>query len=139
VPISTESPNASVSSILLIIKDEAAALEASFEIERQTKKNISEEIRVLARLAGRKFRLTLSWVRDDSILQSGLMAGHGYIEKEWQLRLKSDGKVVSPPEPPFHWRIYATAENPAFALGSILDESLLLTLIREKLVSQQRP
>jgi hypothetical protein len=128
-----------VSSIVLIVKDEAKALGASFEIERHVKRNISEEIRALAKLAKRKFRIKLRWVRDDSLVQAGVTAGDGHIEKEWQLRLKSSGTFVVPPEPPFHWRVYATAENPALSPGSILDESLLRILIREKLVSQLRP
>jgi hypothetical protein len=139
LPISTESPNASVSSIVSIVKDEAKALGASFEIEKHVKQNISEEIQALAKLAKRKFRIKLRWVRDDSLVQAGVTAGTGYIETEWQVRLKSSGTFAVPPEPPFHWRVYATAENPAFSPGSILDESLLRTLIREKLGSQQRP
>ena len=128
-----------MSSIVLIVKDEAKALGASFEIERHVKQNISEEIRALATLAKRKFRIKLSWVRDDSLVQAGVTAGTGHIEKEWQLRLRSSDTFAVPPEPPFHWCVYATAENPALSPGSILNESLLRVLIREKLVSQQRP
>jgi hypothetical protein len=139
VPISTDTPNASVSSILLIIKDEAKVLGAAFEIERHIKKNISEEIQALAKLGKRKFRITLAWVRDGSLVQAGITAGTGYIETESHLRLKCSGTFAVPPEPPFHWHIFAISENPASSLGSILDESLLRTLIREKLISPPRP
>lgn len=136
--ISTDTPNSAVSSLLLIIQDEAAALNAVFEIEEHDKRTISEEIQVLVKCGARKFRIRLNWVRDDSLSRGGIGVGNGYIETEWELRLKSAGTSIVPPQPPFYWHLFARGEeSPTSSPGNILDGSLLRSLMREKLVSSE--
>jgi hypothetical protein len=102
----------------LIVKDEAKALGASFKIEKHVKQNISEEIQALAKLAKRKFRIKLRWVRDDSLVQAGVTAGTGHIETEWQIRLKSSGTFAYLPSLRFIGAFMRLQRIPRFLLGA---------------------
>src|SRR5258708_32133548 len=136
--IPDDSPDNTVRCILRILQEEASDLGAVLKMEEHETGNISSKACISLKLNGRTFRIRLSWVRDSTLELGTLTVGHGYIEKEWKLTLRTD--VVShPAQPPFRWHVkkiltnQESSKGPPFPADRILDRPLLRSLIHEKL------
>jgi hypothetical protein len=138
-----DSPNKSALSILRIVKAEAADLGVAVTVEENEEKKISNRVRISLKMNGKVFRLTLAWVRDECLDQAGVL-GNGYIQTDLHLRLRC--KEVRHPsdkygQPPFLWHVERDLTDeerragPPFPPERILDETLLGSVIREKLAA----
>jgi hypothetical protein len=131
-----DSPDNSVLSILQIVKEEGDSLGAIVAVEEHEEKNISNKVRVSIKTNEKVFRITLSSVRNECLNQGAGVLGHGYIQADWEMRLKP---AKYPPQPPFVWHMKRIltdeekAEGLPFPPKRILDAPLLRSLIREKL------
>src|SRR5205807_238769 len=136
-----DSTDNSVFSILRIIKEEGTILNATTAIEETEEKNISNTVRVSLKINDKVFRITLSWVRNEC-LEQGSILGTGYIQTDWKLRLRADSY---PWRKPFLWHMeriltdQELAAGPPFPPKRILDETLVRSLIREKLGAPPLP
>jgi hypothetical protein len=123
--------------ILKILEDEEQELSAVLKIERQVKKNRTNEIMVSLKRSGQTFRITFNWVPDEYVSYHGFLLGNGYIEHEWDLALRPEKKEF-PVAPPFLWELHSRDQTIKKAnYPSMLTEDWLRRLIRKKLAIPQ--
>jgi hypothetical protein len=129
--IPDDSPDNTVLKMQMILEEEAEDLGAAFEIEKDKEGDIDHKMVMSLKLGQKIFRMTISWARDECLAQG--FSGSGYIETEWELKLRSPS-VSFPPVPPFRWHLKPRKNDaPPFVPERILDGPLLRSLIRQKL------
>jgi hypothetical protein len=136
--VKSDTTDGAVDNILKVLQDEAQRLDICPSVENPQKKNRSNVIAVSLKRHGQTFRITLNWVRQEYVSQSGPMLGTGYIEKQFHLRLRPEKPGEIPIEPPFHWEVYPyEAQHSQGAPLGILDEPWLRRLIQKTLALSQ--
>ncbi|SRR5216684_2423291 len=135
--MSYNSTDDAAKAILKSLEDEEQEISAVLKIERTEKKAKSNRMMVSLKKGGQTFRITFDWVLDEHIAYHGFHLGNGYIEREWDLRLRPE-KSEFPVVPPFFWELRSRDE--AIQKGSypdILTEDWLRRIIRKKLAIPQ--
>jgi hypothetical protein len=135
--VTYKSTDDAAKAILKILEDQEQELSAVLKIERQVKKNRTNEIMVSLKKGGQTFRITFNWVPDEYASYHGFLLGNGYIEHEWDLALRPEKKEF-PVAPPFLWELHShdqTIEKAAYP--AMLTEDWLRRLIRRKLAIPQ--
>ena len=132
--LKSNTTDGTVDGILKVLEEEAQRIDIVPSIEKPQKKNRSNLIAVSLKRHGQTFRITLNWVRQEYVSQSGPMLGTGYIEKQFHLRLRPEKSREIPMQPPFHWDVYPyEGQHSRGAPLRILDESWLRRLIQKTL------
>lgn len=91
------SPSQAAQDLMSLIEDEATELGAVVKLEKKEKRSRSNDAVVSAKLDEFTFRISLQWLRDDSVKQSGGRLGQAYIETEWELRLEPEAQSIPDP------------------------------------------
>src|SRR5207237_7973520 len=88
--LKSNTTDGTVDGILKVLEEVAQRVDIVPSIEKPQKKNRSNVIAVSLKRHGQTFRITLNWVWQEYVSQSGPMLGTGYIEKQFNLRLRPE-------------------------------------------------